>query len=106
MTGMRESDAAESGLGERQDLTIARLRAGHRGNQADAEAGGDQRKNTGELIAFENGMKFDLGASAGGENVLAETMAVLEQKHAFVTHFGEIDRGCLRQTMIAADGDH
>lgn len=103
--GAKVADAAEGGCGERQQGTIAGIGSGHLGDDADAEAGGDEGEDARELIAFEDGVKVGLRARAGSEDVVAEAMAMAEQEEAFLANVLEVGSGRFGEAVAAGDGE-
>jgi len=56
---------------------------GHFGNDGNAHAGSDHAEKTAELSAFENNLRMEARAVAGGNGGIAETVAVAQKQERF-----------------------
>jgi len=77
------ADFANAARFERDEGTAADIGGGQGGDDADAEAVGDEGEDGRQMIAFKDLLKLDFGAAADSENIVAETVSFTEEQHAF-----------------------
>ena len=73
---------------QREDGTAFGEGCGHLRSDGDAGSGGDEWEDCAEVVGLEDRGSFCAGVLAGGEHVVAEAVALLEEHEALV---GEID---------------
>jgi len=77
------------------DADVAALRFlfdGHFGNDGNAHARSNHAEKAAELAAFENDLRMETRAVAGGHSGIAETVAVTQEKKRFSTEIFESKR--------------
>ncbi len=89
------------------DADVAALRFlldGHFGNDGNAHARSDHAEKAAELAAFENDLRMETRAVAGGNGSIAETVAVTQEKERFGTEIFESKRRARGEFMLL--GEH
>ena len=77
------------------DADIAALRLfldGHFRNDGNAHARADHTEKTAELAAFENDLRMETRAVAGGNGGIAEAVAIAQEQERFGAKVFEINR--------------
>src|ERR1017187_1783100 len=98
------ADAAEALRLQRHQPAALRGASGHGRHETDAGAGLHQGDDAGELIAFKDGVGLHAGLAAGGQGVVAEAVALAQQKHALLADFLQIHALQTGQSMSRRHG--
>jgi hypothetical protein len=77
---------------------------GHFGNDGNPHARSDHAEKAAELAAFENDLRMETRAVAGGHSGIAETVAVAQEKERFGTEIFESKRRARGEFMLL--GEH
>lgn len=94
--GVRDGNVAAAGL----------VVDGHFGNQRDAHSGAYHTQQTGKLAAFEDDLRVDASAIAGGDRVFAEAMPIAKQKEGFLADVFQGDGATLGKLVFwGKDGE-
>ena len=70
---------------------------GHFGDEGDAHACADHGEEAGEVAAFEDDVRIEAGAVAGGDSGFAEAVAVAEKEEGIAAEIGKLHFGAACQ---------
>jgi hypothetical protein len=77
---------------------------GHGGNERDSDARTDQTEQAGKLSAFEDDLRRDASAVAGGDGVFTEAVAIAEEEKGILAKIAKGDGGAAGEAMFLGEG--
>jgi hypothetical protein len=103
--GAKIADPPEVVSSKRNQFASSRMRRRHGGYHGKAEARAHELKDAGELVGLEYRTKFGFGASAAQQDVVAQTVALLQKEEALPAKITQVDFTLTGIGMILAYGE-
>ena len=87
------------GVGNADEATGAGFVDSHFGDEGNSHAGSDHGEEAGEMAAFEDHARIEVGAITGGDGGIAEAVAVTEKEEWIVAKICELHGGTARKLV-------